>query len=53
MCLMYESSFFSYVITYISDQPVDKQHEILSDILDVWKGPYEQVDDNLIWGVRF
>lgn len=37
----------------ISDQPVDKQHEILSDTLDDWKGSHEQVDDVLIWGVRF
>lgn len=37
----------------ISNQPVDEQYKVLSDTLDDWKGSHEQVDDVLIWGVRF
>jgi len=37
----------------ISDRPMEKQREELERVIDQWKGSQEQVDDILVFGIKF
>ncbi len=37
----------------ISDQPMEKQHDELEKVITTWKGDKFQVDDILIFGIKF
>ena len=40
------------LIEQLSDQPMDKQREAISEFYYDWKGSFDQVDDILIMGVK-
>jgi len=44
---------FRDLLLSIHTHPMNKQHEILSNEMINWKGSNEQLDDMLIWGIRF
>ncbi len=47
------SKKFRQMLLDIHANPMDKQKEILKDILVDWKGDQQQVDDILVIGIRF
>lgn len=40
------------LIEQVSRQPMSEQREIISDFFFEWKGPFEQVDDILMMGIK-
>ncbi|MCK5822824.1 MAG: SpoIIE family protein phosphatase [Bacteroidales bacterium] len=43
---------FRNLLTEISNEPMDKQKEILNKTIDEWKGDIEQVDDIIVIGIK-
>jgi len=37
----------------ISDRTMDEQHDELERVFDEWKGSYPQIDDMLVFGIKF
>ena len=37
----------------ISDNPLEKQQEELDHVIESWKGKEPQVDDILVFGIKF
>ncbi len=43
---------FRNILTEISNEPMDKQREILNKTIDEWRGDLEQVDDIIVIGIK-
>ena len=43
---------FRNLLTEISNEPMDKQREILNKTIDEWRGDLEQVDDIIVIGIK-
>lgn len=48
----YKKRFFKELLLKISDEPLQKQQELLTEEFQNWKGNYEQTDDVLIIGMK-
>jgi two-component system, sensor histidine kinase LadS len=48
----YKYKTFKHFLLKISQEPVEKQAELLIKEYDNWKGDYEQIDDVLVIGVK-
>src|SRR4030042_1628437 len=44
---------FKEMLLQIQDKPMDIQKTILNKILEEWQGNYEQIDDILVFGIRW
>ena len=44
---------FKELIIGISDRSMEKQHNELERVIETWKGDQDQVDDILIFGIKF
>jgi serine phosphatase RsbU (regulator of sigma subunit) len=44
---------FRELLVRIADLPCEQQYSELNQALDSWRGELEQVDDVLVWGVRY
>ncbi len=43
---------FRNLLTEISNEPIDKQEEILDKTINEWKGDLEQIDDIIVIGIK-
>ncbi len=48
-----KSPAFRKLLLDIHDKPMHKQKELLEQFHDNWKGKYEQVDDIMVFGLKF
>jgi serine phosphatase RsbU (regulator of sigma subunit) len=48
-----KSPAFRKLLLDIHDKPMKKQKEILEQFHDSWKGKHEQVDDIMVFGMKF
>jgi hypothetical protein len=44
---------FKEMLLQIQDKPMDKQKAILDKTLEDWQGNFEQIDDILVFGIRW
>jgi len=49
----YKAKPFKRLLLRISDEPADKQLELLEKELKAWMGKLDQVDDILVMGIRY
>jgi serine phosphatase RsbU (regulator of sigma subunit) len=49
----FKSKQLTELLTAISGESFQTQHDRLNDTFEAWRGPHEQIDDVTVLGVRF